>query len=151
MLGFTSREAAEILDVTESQLTVGESFTVQRRHGIDPGRAPGRDVAGEESSDQEQTCDPAQRRWIDGTDSVQLAGKEPAEGQGADETDSGPGSRQAQPSCDDELEDVDRIGAHRHADADLAHALAYRESDHTIDADRGQQQRTGGEAAEQDR
>ena len=62
-----------------------------------------------------------------------------------------PDPARTRPSSEHAAQDAGAVGAERHADAELARALAHREREHAADADGGDGQREHREAAEERR
>lgn len=76
---------------------------------------------------------------------------QPRQGEGSTQTDDQADERQPHALTDDELEEVARLRAVRQADAHLARAFGHGIRQHTVDPDRGHDQREHGEKRQQRR
>ena len=106
-------------------------------------------VRGEERDGDEEEGHEHEGDWIQRAHAVEQLGEETRRGKGGDEPEPDADQCRLHALPDDELLHRARIGAERHAHADLTSALGHGVGHHAVDADGGEQKRDG-EAAEQE-
>src|SRR6266516_2504261 len=130
--------------------TNSESLLIsQRHHRIDPRRPARGEITRNQRNNRKQCHDAYERRGIARPDSVQERREQPSDGQGDQDADPDPHSRQPNPIAHDLRHHVSAARPEREPDPELAPPLPDGVRQEAVDADGGEQQRGSGEAAQQ--
>ncbi len=98
------------------------SLSAERRHGIDCGGPPRRDVTRERCDRREHHGRCADRDWVDGVDAKQERTEQPCHTERTQESNEEAGSAQRRSLTEDEPHEVSGPSAKRRPNADLVRA-----------------------------
>src|SRR5262245_11894931 len=116
------------------------SIAAQRNHWIDFRGPPRRNPTRQQCNPHQQRCDHDERQRIGRAHAIQQTLYQARRGIRRQQAKHNARERQPQPLRDDESQHVTRFGAERHADADLAPALADRKRQHAVETEHAQKE-----------
>src|SRR6266481_1196424 len=124
-------------------------FGSQRGNWIDVCGAARREQTSHQCGRREQNCCAAEQQWIVRRNLIELCRNQPAERERRDNAEREPGYHRFHSLAHDKPQDIARLRAERHADADLAGALLDGVGNRAINPNAREQERNAGENAEQ--
>src|SRR5437588_3332383 len=124
-------------------------FGSQSGNWIDVCGAARRYQTSEQRGRCEQNCCDAEQHWVVRRNSIELRRDQPAEGDRRDNAEREPDHHRFHSLAHDKPQDIARLRAERHADADLAGALLDGVGNRAINPNAREQERDAGENAEQ--
>src|SRR5262245_49443351 len=116
------------------------SIAAQRNHWINFRGPPRRNPTRQQRNNNQQQCDHDERQRIGRAYAIQQTLYQARRAVRRQQSDHNPRERQPQPLRDDQPQHVTRFGAERHADADLAPALADRKRQHGVETEHAQKE-----------
>ena len=119
-------------------------------HRIDPGRAPGRDPAGDEGDEGQHEGRPGEGQTVGGGDAEEEALENAARRGGGEQAGGSAGRDEGGTLPDDESDDVAGLRPEGHPDADLAPALGDGVAEQAVEAGHGDEKSEGREEAGED-
>src|SRR5216117_3788595 len=115
-------------------------FGSQRGNWINVCGAARREQTRRQCGRREQNCCAAEQHWVVRRNLIELRRDQPAERERRDNAEREAADHRFHSLAYDEPEDIARLCAERHADADLAGALLDRVSDRAVNPDAGEEQ-----------
>src|SRR6266403_988758 len=124
-------------------------FGAQSLNRVDTCSAARREQTGRQCDRREQNCCAAEQHWVVRRNLIELRRDQPAEREGGDNAQREAGDHRLHSLAHDEPQDIARLRAERHADADLAGALLDGVGNSAVNPNAREQERNAGENAEQ--